>query len=305
MKKIITKGKTERFALTAGEFLHLVDMNELTFRKCLRLVPLSYKNITIPKKNGGQRIISVPKDDLKRIQRVILDKIFSKIKLPACAYGFSKGKTIIENANYHAKSESLLNLDIQNFFPSVHFEKVKQIFRDMGFDETISDILCQLTTFEHKLPQGAPTSPFIASFALNNLDYRLLDLARKNYISYSRYFDDLCFSGGKRVAVLEKDISKIISQEGYKVKRKKRQYFTKGETKEVNGISIANGKLFLKNTDVLFLYLNELKDFGLRKLRSDNPGKEYASLVGKVSFLKAIDSRNGELAEEILKSIHW
>ncbi len=305
MKKIITQSKITRVPVTPEDFLRLLDIDETQLRKCLRLLPLLYKNILITKEDGGKRSISVPKDNLKIIQRAILDKFFSKIRLPICVYGFSKGRSIIENAKYHANSDYLLNLDIKNFFPSVHFEKVKQIYKDIGYDTIMSEILCKLTTYQYKLPQGAPTSPFLASFALNNLDFRLVNLAKKNYISYTRYFDDLCFSGSKRIMILEKDIVKIITQEGYKLKKAKRQLFSKSETKEINGISISDGKLFLKNTPDLQLYITELKQYGLSRSRSDNPEKERLSLLGKIMFLKKIDAEKADILKNEFDNIKW
>ncbi len=306
MKKILIKAKIIKTISTEAELISCLGVVGDTYNKCCRIAPLFYRQIFLPKKDGGYREISAPKEDLKSIQRAVLDKIFIDIKLPPCVYGFSRGKTIIENARYHAHSDYLINLDIKNFFPSVHFKRVLQMYKDMGFNDVISDILCKLTTYNHKLPQGAPTSPFLASIALTNLDYRLYKLAKENHISYSRYFDDLCFSGGKRVMVLENDIFQIIKEEGYIVKKSKRDMFTKGEVKNINGISILpNGKLFLDNSGELVLYITELKEFGISRLRSDNPEKERSSIIGKITFLKKIDPIKGLAAENVFSSIEW
>ena len=305
MKKIITHKNLCREINTIDDFCRILSLEKAFLQKYLRLCPLLYIDIPLKKKDGTPRPIRAPKDKLKVIQRAILKNILSDIKLPPCCYGFGKNKSIIENAKAHSKNDFLLNLDITDFFPSVHYKKVKQIFLDIGLNDEISKILCGLTTYEYRLPQGAPTSPFLASFALSNLDYRLMRLAKSNYLTYTRYFDDVSFSGNKRIVVLEKDIMKIIKEEGYKVKMSKRKFFEKGQEKEVNGILITDKKLSLRNTEELFDYVNDISKYGLSKLRTDNPEKEKQSLKGKIAFLKQIDQEQSKRIEVIFASIKW
>ena len=305
MKKILQIQKSKSGVDTREKLISFLGLKKEKFEECFKVIPLLYEPTPIPKKNNaGYRKLSIPKQELRDIQRCVLDKIFADIKLPSCAYGFSSGKSIIENAKYHSKSDYLLNLDIKDFFPSVHFERVMQIFRDLGFNDSISEILCILTTYNHELPQGAPTSPLLASLALSNLDKRLTKLAETNHVLYSRYFDDISFSGGKRILALEETIKRIVRSENYKVNTK-RYLYGKGEVKEINGISISSGKLFLKNTGDLLVYLEDLKNFSITKLRSDDPEKERKSLAGKVSFLKGVNKENGAKAENLLKTIKW
>lgn len=305
MKKIITHRNIHKDIKTINDFCRSISIEKSFVQKHLRLCPLLYVEIPLKKKDGTLRPIRAPKEELKLIQRAILKNILSDIKLPPCCYGFSKNKSIIENAKAHSKNDYLLNLDIQDFFPSVHYQKVKQIFLDIGLNNEIADNLCNLTTYEHRLPQGAPTSPFLASFALSNLDYRLMQLAKSNYLTYTRYFDDVSFSGSKRVIVLEKDIMRIIKEEGYKVKIQKRKLFVKNEIKEVNGILIKDKKLFLKNTEKLLDYVSDINKYGLCKLKTDNPEKEKESLRGKIAFLKQIDQEQANKIEIIFTSINW
>lgn len=288
-----------------GDFCRILSLEKSFLQKHIRLCPLLYIEIPLKKKDGTPRPIRAPKEKLKIIQKAILRNILSDIKLPPCCYGFSKNKSIIENAKVHSKNDFLLNLDIQDFFPSVHYKKVQQIFLDMGLSDEIAGILCGLTTYEYRLPQGAPTSPFLASLALSNLDYRLMQLAKSNYLTYTRYFDDISFSGNKRVVVLEKDITRIIKEEGYVVKIQKRKLFTKNEVKEVNGILITAKKLSLKNTEELFDYVSDINKYGLYKLKTDNPEKEKQSIRGKIAFLKQVDETVANSIETIFNKINW
>ncbi len=305
MRKIITHTNIHKDIKTIEDFCRIISVEKSFLQKHLRLCPLLYIEIPLKKKDGTPRPIRAPKEELKLIQRAILKNILSDIKLPPCCYGFSKNKSIIENAKAHSRNDYLLNLDIQDFFPSVHYKKVQQIFLDIELNSEIADMLCNLTTYEHRLPQGAPTSPFLASLALSNLDHRLMQLAKSNYLTYTRYFDDVSFSGSKRVVVLEKDIMRIIKEEGYKVKIEKRKLFTKSETKEVNGILIKDKKLSLKNTEELLNYINDLSKNGLSKLKTDNPEKEKQSLKGKIAFLKQIDLGQANKVDKLFTSINW
>jgi retron-type reverse transcriptase len=210
MKKILQIQKSKSGVDTREKLISFLGVKKEKFEECFKVIPLLYELTPIPKKNNaGYRKLSIPKQELRDIQRCVLDKIFVGIKLPSCVYGFSSGKSIIDNAKYHSKSDYLLNLDIKDFFPSVHFERVMQIFRDLGFNDPISEILCILTTYNHQLPQGAPTSPLIASLVLNNLDRRLTKLAETNHVLYSRYFDDISFSGSKRILAIEETCIKM------------------------------------------------------------------------------------------------
>ena len=132
-----------------------------------------------------------------------------------------------------------------------------------------------------------------------------MKLAKSNFLTYTRYFDDISFSGNKSIIVLEKDIIKIIKEEGYIVKIQKRQLFIRDEEKEVNGILIKNKKLSLKNTKELFDYIKDISEYGLCKLKTDNPEKERQSINGKISFLKQIDKEMSNKIELISNSIEW
>lgn len=305
MKKIITHKNLSKKIDTVDDLCHILSFEKSFIQKHARICPLLYTEIPLKKKDGTPRPIRAPKAELKNIQRAILKNILSDIELPFCCYGFSKSKSIVDNAEVHSKNQFLLNLDLKDFFPTVHYKKIQQIFLDLGLSNEISDILCGLTTYEYRLPQGAPTSPFLASFALLNLDYRLMKLAELNYLTYTRYFDDISFSGDKRIVALEKDIMRIIKEEGYSVKIQKRKLFIKGDIKEVNGILITGKKLSLKNTEELLNYVSDINQYGISRLQTDNLEKEKQSIKGKIAFLKRIDPEQSSKIEDTFKMIPW
>ena len=119
----------------------------------------NYKIVSIPKKNGGQREISIPCTTLKFMQKWILRNILNKIEVSDFATGFEKNKSIKNNAQIHLKQECIINIDIADFFPSIDMQKVYKIFREAGYSKSVSYCLALICIDDNKLPQGAPTSP--------------------------------------------------------------------------------------------------------------------------------------------------
>jgi RNA-directed DNA polymerase len=306
MKTIITKQFIFNTNLAANRKALQTQLNTISWLRVARITPEFYREVTIPKKDGTTRTLLVPTADLKVIQREILDLITGMVVLPECVYGFSKDKTIITNASCHASQPFALALDIKDFFSSVHFERIKQLYRDLGFDESETRTLCHLTTLKYALPQGAPTSPFLASLALLNFDYRGQRFAQSNNFFYTRYFDDLVLSGPADVSPSESEVCSILSEEGYQPNSNKREVYRAGDIKLVTGINIdTNGNLFLKSTEDLISYLEDLTKFGLSSLKTDNYEKERSSLGGKVSFLLQVDRTLGPRAQQLYGSIRW
>ena len=173
---------------------------------------LTYNHFTIAKRNGTPRQIWSPIPRLKYAQRWILDNILNNLPIHGSAHGFVQGKSIVSNACVHTDSELLIKLDIKDFFPSVHWRRVKGVFRHAGYHEQIATLLALLCTESPRqivrqngvtyyvaladrcLPQGAPTSPALTNIVCLNLDRRLTGLADKLGLRYSRYADDLTFS---------------------------------------------------------------------------------------------------------------
>ncbi len=284
-----------------------LDIGMRTLSMVLKHAPTMYREIEIRKKDGTPRILRAPANKLKTIQRAVLDKILIAAPLSKCAYGFGPGKGIIENARLHAQSQYLLNVDIKDFFPSVHFSRVQNVFTALGAVKEMTPTLTRLTTFEHSLPQGAPTSPYLATLALSNLDRRLTRLCKSNRLIYSRYFDDITISGGERAHKVLKTVEQIINQEGYKMHKGLNKLRLSGpaDDKLVTGIIIKNGKLEAPNVKEILDYLHVLQHKGANALKDDNPLKEQMSLKGKINFIQLIDQKAGLVLTQEFEKIVW
>jgi retron-type reverse transcriptase/5S rRNA maturation endonuclease (ribonuclease M5) len=165
-----------------------------------------YIKFQIPKKSGGVREISAPIGALKMLQRNLADLLYScRSEISGdthpLSHGFRKSQSIIGNANVHKRRRFVLNLDLQDFFPTFNFGRVRGFFikdRTFFLDEKVATVIAQIACFENGLPQGSPCSPIIADMLSHILDIRLVRLAKKHRAMYSRYADDLTFSSNQK-----------------------------------------------------------------------------------------------------------
>jgi RNA-directed DNA polymerase len=216
----------------------------------------------LKKRTGGKRLIESPKPTLKRIQQRILREILDKLPPHTASHGFVAGRSIRSNAAPHAGQRVVLKFDLENFYPSVGFSRVVAIFRNLGYSREASLWLARLTTsalpqsavgwklwspeleeyLTRHLPQGAPTSPALANLSAFSLDLRLAGLARTFGAQYTRYADDLTFSGDDRflrsLAVFIPLVEKIVRSERFGTNKKKRQVLRSNKRQQVTGVVV-------------------------------------------------------------------
>lgn len=155
-----------------------------------------YTVFTVPKKSGGVREIVAPISRIKHIQRKLATLLLEIYPEKNCVYGFHKGKNIKLNAEKHVNRRIIINIDLNDFFPSINFGRVLGLFKSapFAFNDEVAIALAQICCYKKKLPQGAPTSPIVSNFICWSLDNALLWFARKNKFVYTRYADDMTFS---------------------------------------------------------------------------------------------------------------
>lgn len=164
-----------------------------------------YRSFIISKRSGSHRIIHEPKRGLKELQLRALAYIEQQAGTPKpCVHGFVAKRSILTNARQHLKQHPhhLLNLDLEDFFPSLTFFRVRGVFRKNPFnlEHQVATVLAQLCTYRNSLPQGAPTSPAISNLICRSLDRDLIEFAKRHRSTYTRYADDLTFSFSVRDA---------------------------------------------------------------------------------------------------------
>ncbi len=220
-----------------------------------------YRRWFIPKRTGGQRLISAPKPTLMRVQRWLTKNVTERLPIHGAAHGFISGRSTLTNARVHTAAETIVKLDLSDFYPTVTFPRVKGLLRKAGYGEQVATLMALLCTEcpreaivvrgktryvaigDRSLPQGAPTSPSITNAICLRLDARLTGLARKLGFKYTRYADDLTFSSRRKKASVGKlidAVGRIVDAEGFVVHPKKTRVMRSGRCQRVTGL-VVNG----------------------------------------------------------------
>lgn len=207
-----------------------------------------YQEISIPKKRGGERTLTVPHHPLKWLQRSLLTVLTHLFSCHKCAHGFERGKSIVTHAKHHTGKKYVYTIDIKDFFPSITRNRVFGMLQayPINASQPVARYLANLTCHNGCLPQGAPTSPILSNLLCRRLDSRLFKWARQNGYTYSRYADDLTFSTNND-SFPESDIAfidDIIRDEGFEVNDDKRRLQPYYERQMVTGL-VVNEKVNL------------------------------------------------------------
>lgn len=237
-----------------------VDDERLVFHLYISPVERRYTTFEIPKKSGGKRTIDAPATALKLIQRKlnqVLQAVYSEKPKPS-SHGFVRNKSIATNARIHAGRRHVLNVDLADFFPSIHFGRVFRMFQGKPYylPAEVATILAQICCFNEKtgrkgLPQGAPTSPVIANMVCRELDSKLQGLAQKHHCTYTRYADDMTFSTNLKTIptavattnaagqlVAGSELAEIIALQMFSINEKKLRWYQGNERKQVTGLTV-------------------------------------------------------------------
>jgi hypothetical protein len=274
------------------EYEHLslyLGIEKLILLKMIFASKHFYRSFYIPKKRGGKRLINAPLPSLLHCQKWIYKNILLKHSTHECAHGFTPGKSIISNAKGHLSKKALLKIDLENFFPSIPINWVINLFSKMGYSNNVSFYLASLCCFDDALCQGAPTSPYISNLLLRQLDNRISKLSNSFSITYTRYADDLTFSGTYISLKFKALIINCIHDYGLKVNPEKTIHQTQPGKKIVTGISVAGKELKLPRGTKRELRkeIYYIKKYGFlshaSKIKINNPIYLY-SLKGKFSF---------------------
>jgi RNA-directed DNA polymerase len=277
-----------------------------------------YKTYRIPKKNGQYRIIEDPEKKLKTVQRNLnhyLQAWYYTIKTNA-VHGFcisaedEEAKGIYSNAMAHIGKPYLINIDMQDFFHQVTYDDVcKSLVAILkkANKETIKTI-AQLTTYNKRLPMGAPTSPVLANICSGELDDTLINVCKNINLTYTRYADDLSFSATKPITKLDREILETsIIQQGFDINHNKTKLYTEKETKMVTGLVLKKDGVALPP-----FYLPQL----IREIEKYNTIKEVEyryqtgmsnkklklfeqELMGKINFAEIILGSGNELLQPV------
>ncbi len=307
------------FFLTPESLSNELGMGYETLSKLIYPSPdKNYRSFTIPKKSGGERTISVPNPKLKEVQRKLYKKLVEVYEPRDSCHGFIKGKSIKSNALRHVGKENVFNLDLKDFFGTIHFGRVRNLFLKPPFNysHAAATVIAQICCYKGVLPQGAPTSPLITNFICWKLDSQLQHLAYKNNCDYTRYADDITFSftvrreylpgaivgfDEERVALVGKTLERIIHENGFYINEKKVRLQSRRTKQTVTGLVVNE----FVNVDQKFIRRTSSMIYALERFGAQSAEKEYLEKYRKKSLLerqkKAVEKEDGEFFIDVVK----
>jgi RNA-directed DNA polymerase len=293
-----------------------------------------YRYRWIPKSSGGKRLVEIPKRRLKEIQRHILHEILSNADPHEAAHAFREGCSTATGAAQHIGQRAVLRIDLREFYPSVHSGRVQGVYRTLGYPEPVARLLTGLCTntvpteiladefptadvsavpdglsVAH-LPQGAPTSPALANLCGFRLDCRLAGLARRQGVQYTRYADDLVFSGDREfernLARFRVFVCAIVLNEGFTIRRRKTRVMRSGSRQEVTGI-VVNQRLNVprQEFDRLKAILHNCVMLGPHEQNREGHGNFREHLRGRIAYVQMIHPVKGERLRMLFDRIDW
>lgn len=289
-----------------------------------------YVNFNIPKKNGQSRAICAPIPRLKALQRRLLLLLTEAYTPSAAVYGFQTGRNIVGNANRHVRRRFVLNLDLEDFFPSINFGRVRGLLLAKPYEcaEEVATVIAQICCYENALPQGAPTSPIVSNMICGRLDFQLARLARKYNCRYTRYADDITISSsagtfpsslativvvdGNEKAILSNALTKTIASNGFTINNSKTRMQRQNQRQVVTGL-VTNKKTnlpreYIRNVRAM---LRRWDREGLAKCQEDFHEKYFMptsssfkeTLRGRIDFIGTVRGKDDLLYLRLLERL--
>ena len=279
----------------------LVGYKREYIKKATSHTKFYYRDFSILKKNGKKRLISEPLPSLKDIQYWILNNILINVKVSPFAKAYKKKVSLKENLKFHKEQKKVFTLDIENFFPSIKTNDVEKIFKSLGYSELLSNTIAKLCTKDHYLPQGAPTSPCLSNIFFKEADEKISKYCMSKKIMYTRYADDLSFSGDFDEKQLLMIVKESLDGLNLNLNNEKTKLMTSNMRQTVTGI-VVNEKLqveFKKRNklrqDIYYIKKYTLADH--MRFKNIKKANYLEHLIGKVNFVLQINPNDKEFIE--------
>lgn len=261
-----------------------------------------YHCVELPKPGGGVRRLTVPDAPLKAVQRAIARTLLPLSPVADCATAYRDGGRLVYNALPHVRRPLLLKLDIRHFFDSILYYQVKElVFPPEVYAEPLRVLLTMLCYYRDALPQGAPTSPAISNIILHSFDDEMSIWCRERDITYTRYCDDLSFSGSFDPSEVRRHAARELSKMGFYLNDAKTQLLRPGQRQCVTGIVVNRQPgVPVEYRRALRQELYYCRRFGvaehLHRRGLDCPSRSYLlRLLGRVSHVLSVTPQSAEM----------
>jgi hypothetical protein len=334
---IVTQGELANLLGTTGSELEWLADRQGREAKPSHGCPRRYQYRWIRKRSGGSRLVESPIPRLKTIQRRFADAVVSRIPPHNAAHGFCPGRSIVTNAREHVGRRVVLKLDLLDFFATITGARVTRLFLVAGYPEPVARLMAGLATNQvpsevwklptapvqgalvlrarqllrlPHLPQGAPTSPALANLCAYRLDVRLAKLAAAAGATYTRYADDLAFSGDAR---FERGAERfaihahaVALEEGFEINTRKTRLMRRGQRQQIAGV-VVNERPNVSRAD-----FEALKATLYNCVRHGTQGQNRARstdfrshLLGRISHVSALHPERGRKLKRMFEQIVW
>jgi len=274
----------------------LLRMNSAEFQQIEDIV--KYYSFSKDKKDGEKRKITAPENDLKRIQRRILN-LLANVSRPDWLISGERGKSYLDNGKVHQNSDYFLTVDVRKFYDNCRRGQVYKFFTDiMCTERDIACILTDITTFEGKVPTGCPSSQLIAYYAYQDMFMEINKLANKHGCIFTLYVDDMTFSSNEpfNPKLLSNDIDIVLRRYGHRPKYSKVKYYSKDKFKIVTGIVVSkNHEILVANNlrkkiyDGAMVVKQSKSNFNIIHIQEKE--KKLRSLKGRLQAARSVNKR--------------
>lgn len=264
-------------------------------------IDLNYEEIIIKKKNKGLRYLNEPSHILKSIQKRILKNVLEEKMISKSAYAYKKGLSTVLNAKNHVGCKVILKLDIENFFDNINFYKVyNSCFNENLYPKKLGMLLTNLCVYNDMLPQGSPTSGYISNIVLRNFDCNIDAYCKDKNINYTRYSDDMTFSGDFDIRKLIKYANELLYKEGFKLNKSKIKVVLNTTRQQVTGI-VVNEKINLSKNykrkirqEVYYVLKYGVKSHIKKRNINLSCNKYLSVLLGKINYVLIVNPNDKE-----------
>ncbi len=245
----------------------------------------NYDTYIIPKKSGGYRLIYSPKYTLKKIQKNILKNILENKKISEYARAYHKGINLVDNVSPHLNKKLILKLDIHKFFQNISFYDVyNSCFPIEYFPKSIGMLLTRLCTYDGHLIEGAPTSSYISNLVMKEFDEEIGFYCKNNQIDYTRYSDDMTFSGDFNPSDIIRMVKKNLRKLGLELNKDKIRVLYRHQRQIITGL-VVNDKINVQRT-----YKKKIRQeiYYIKKYGLDNHLERIGYSGNKIEYLNVI-----------------
>ena len=295
-----------------------------------------YRSRWIPASGGTSRLIEAPKPRLRELQRIVLARLLGPVPVHPAAHGFVAGRSVRTGAVPHVGADVVISMDLESFFASIFGGRIYGVLRSLGYPEPVAHLVTGLCTqatpvpvlsampatpdpdaafrlrrrlAEPHLPQGGPTSPQLANLCAFHLDGRLAGYAQSAGLVYTRYADDLTFSGSDaavNVRGVITAVTAIVRAEGFAVTPRKTRVRRQSQRQQVTGVVVnTRPRVPRAEYDRLRAILHNCAQTGPAEQNREGHADFRSHLRGRIAWVASLDAEQGRRLLAAFDGIDW